>query len=143
VESRAGRIEINSDGWPVVRVDYVGDVQLDVLRDAAQRYAELAERARARGELLCWLVDLDRFEPRLIDALRRRVAGEILAQYTPRIATGTLAEARICRSSLTRGVMTAVAWMVRQPWPTQIFATRQEAESWLREQAKRIPSHGT
>jgi hypothetical protein len=136
-DARTGRIEISCDAWPLVRIDYFGDVRLEALREAAQRYAELAERALAEGKRVSWLVNLNRFEPRPLDALRRRGASEILSQYTPRIAAGTLAEARVCESTLTRGVVTAVTWVVRQPWPTDIFATDREAVAWLEAQASR------
>lgn len=135
VAASPGRIDIDSADWPLVRVVYHGDVALDVLRKAAQQYAELAEHACSQNQRLGWLVNLDAFEAHPIDAVKRRGAAEILAEYAPRIARGTFAEARVVESRVIRGVMTAVTWIVRQPWPIQVFGTVQEAEAWLRERA--------
>jgi len=131
----SGRIDINSDDWPVVRVSYHGEISLRMLHDAAQQYAALADRARTTNQRLRWLVNLDDLDARPADAMKRRKAAEILTEYAPRIAAGTLAEARVVESRVIRGIVTAVTWFARQPWPIQVFATEHEAEAWLRERA--------
>jgi SpoIIAA-like len=124
-----------TDDWPLIRLVYHGDVSLEVLRAATQRSAELSERAFATGQRLSWLVDLNDFDARVLDAVKRRGAAEILAEHVPRIGPGTSAEARVVDSALIRGLLTAVTWIARQPWPIQVFATEREALGWLRTQA--------
>ena len=125
------RIDIERAQWPLIRVYFRGAITPEILHGALERYAALAEEAHARGERLSWLINLDAFDLSINDAIRRKLAAELLDRYGARIAPGTLAEARVASSFLMRGPMTAMAWLVRQRWPLEIFPTEAEAVAWL------------
>ena len=65
-------------------------------------------------------------------AERKRMA-EHLKEQKPRIQASTAGVAIVSSSTLIRGMITAVGWIVPPAAPQSAFATEAEALDWLRE----------
>lgn len=125
-----GAITIDDARWPLVDVEFVGNVSKDDYRSAFARYAELAER----GDKVVWLIDMRRFDPLSVDASTRRAAADVFELHRDALISVSVAEARIIESFVTRNVLTAFDWLTGgNKWPCEQFATQAGAETWLRD----------
>jgi hypothetical protein len=131
-----GRIEVFDDHWPTVIVEWHGIVTAEMVEDAFRTHLALAIRARDSDERIAWLTDLSEFDPLKANAADRKRAARVLAVQQPTVAPHTLAEARVTSSAIVRGVLTAMGWLVHDPWPVNVVATREEALAWLQAQRK-------
>lgn len=131
-----GRIEVFADHWPIVIVEWHGIVTPEMVEHAFRTHLALAIRAREGNVKIGWLTDLSAFDPLKASAADRKRAARVLAVQQPAVAPHTLAEARVAGSAVVRGVLTAMGWLVRDPWPVNVVETREEGLTWLREQRK-------
>jgi hypothetical protein len=129
-----GRIEVFDDSWPIVIVEWHGVVTPEMVEHAFKTHLTLARRAREGGEQIAWLTDLSHFDPLKASAADRKRAALVLAEHQPAVAPHTLAEARVASRAVVRGVLTAMTWLVRDPWPVKIVAARDEGLTWLQKQ---------
>lgn len=67
----------------------------------------------------------------LLGAAERKVAAELLAQFGPRFrAIATVIQGQGFWAGATQSVMTAISLIARQPCPTRIFDSVDEALAW-------------
>lgn len=129
MRTRNGALRIEARRLPIIDITYVGDPQIDDMRDAFVEYARLAER----GEPLLWLVDMREFDPVRVGAAHRQAVAEIFREHEAVLRPVSIAEARVITNPLTRGVVTAFDWLTgANKWPCAQFPNVDEAEAWLR-----------
>lgn len=128
-------IEVSSDDWPRVRVSYTGAVHPALLRESLKDFAAIATRAEQEGVRVTWLVHMDGFRPAHVTAAMRRETADMLKGLMPQVSAITAAEARVASSSRVRGVMTAMTWLLPQPWPVAVFDFEDDAIAWLVERS--------
>ena len=69
----------------------------------------------------------------LPNAAQRAYNANIQQKYPLLFSRGILGSAIVTRSSLVRGVLTALSWMVRPSFPVKVFKTVREGRGWLEE----------
>jgi hypothetical protein len=94
-----------------------------------ERYRQIHETAKARGQLLAILYDLTAAAP--LSAQQRRMQADWLQQHEPLGREVTLGAAFVTTSAIIRGVLTAIFW-VRPPYaPHHVCAQLDEGLDWL------------
>jgi hypothetical protein len=123
--------------WPVFLVTQPErQLSLDAYRDFLM---ELTRRVTSRQEPFVLLVDASRsVKP---DALRRKLIAETMRvthQKHPSLMQGL---GLVLGRQVEQGVVTALSWLVRPPYPLMVFETVSRAKVWGRTCVSRaIPS---
>ncbi len=122
-------IEYDDSEWPIVKVRFLGDTTVD---DVDEMYAKI-DAAIARGPHIQW-TDLREINPLTIDATLRVRAAEHEKRVIETSPEVVLADVRIVRGAVVRGMLTAFEWVSGSaPWPVKNVGTPEEAYAWLRE----------
>lgn len=128
VRLKRGFYRIDTTDWPLVLLTTEGDINPADLERHLAEYRALLDRNLPFG------VVYDASKIGRVDAHIRRRYAEFHQENNEDFR-------RLCRgigfvitSSLVRGALTAVLWMVELPFPYKIFATREEAAAWTRRQ---------
>jgi hypothetical protein len=66
-----------------------------------------------------------------IDARGRKRISEAFARLGPILGQRMVAHAVVVRGKIGSGVLTAVLWVQRPPWPIQAFSAPDDAYRWL------------
>jgi len=124
-----GDIRIDTSGWPVVHVTFVGE-----LEDAAfTRYLEAMDGLLARPGQRALIYDASQTGG--IPASLRKRKTDWLAHNRLRIAQCTLGLAFVLPNALVRGALTAILWVVPMPAPHVVVASveqaREACDRWL------------
>lgn len=125
------RIEFKLEAWPIVRVDFIGEVTPQMFRQSESSFASAFDRAEREGERIDWLLQLGTLAPMVANAAMRKEAAEIARGMLPRMTTVTHAEACIINNAIVRGLFTAMTWILPLTWQAETFATESEALAWL------------
>jgi hypothetical protein len=125
---KRGSYKVDTTEWPLVLIAAEGDIAPNDLERHLVEYRAVLER-----NLPCAII-FDATKVGKIDAYTRRRYTEFMQQNNDDFR-------RLCRgigfvitSSIVRGALTAVLWMVDFPFPYKIFATREESAVWARRQ---------
>jgi hypothetical protein len=110
--------------WPIVICEPIG-VSTDGDID---EYIRTNEQAVARHEPHFVIVDARQGES--MAAVHRRRVADWVTQNEPALRAYRVGLAFVSESALLRGVLTAIYWVRRPPYPTAWFRTLQEAEDW-------------
>jgi hypothetical protein len=120
------RIELTD--WPLVSLTAEGDIAPADLDRHLIEYGALFQRN------LPFAVVYDATKVGKIDAYTRRRYAEFHQENNENFRRLCRGIGFVINSSLVRGALTAVLWMVDFPFPYKIFATRDEAAAWARRQ---------
>lgn len=116
-------IGIDDSRWPIVVVTPPRRVTDDQMRTHLATFAELQ---RDRGGPHILVLDLRRCEK--ISPRQREMIAERMPTATDHRAC--LGLAMVFTSTLTRGILTAIFWLRRPPYPTKIFSELAPALDW-------------
>lgn len=130
--SDAGEITRSTERMPILDVAFRGQLTLEMYQhhlDEVQRILETCTPP------IVILLDMTDFNPFTVTAQMRKSAADAWAKHKELMVRSIAAEARIILSPLARGVMTAFDWLTSTPgrWPCKQFASRVDAELWLRQ----------
>lgn len=129
-----GRIRINHP-WvdetqaPLYRLSYPPETTEQDLR---AYYEKIDAWAASLTEPVAWIVDVGN----LVKATpaQRKLVAEREARFSEvqkRLYRGS---ALVAKSTLTRGIVTAVFWMAPPPYPYKVFDNERDAEAWVTKQ---------
>jgi hypothetical protein len=127
----SSRIDFRFEAWPIVRVEYFGEVTPQIFRESLKLFVDAFERAESEGERIDWLLQLDSLALMRATAGMRKESAEIAKGIMPKMTAVTHAMACVADHAIPRGLVTAITWILPLPWPTQTFATEREAVAWL------------
>ena len=119
--------KIDDSRWPLVLVDWVGDVTLEEIDAHFEKMAMLTRR----GRRFAVLVDMRGIEHQT--AAHRQRGAEKLKSLAREAREAVVCTAHVVSSSIERGVLTAVYWLSAPPFETKVFTDRGAAQAWLSE----------
>jgi len=120
-------IDVDDTRWPLVVIRWPSgaiaetDVEEFLRRSVShlgrhERFASLHDGVRASG----------------LDSKGRKRMSDHVNANRELLKRWHVAAAIVSSSAMVRGVVTAVNWLSPPPFPQRQFATREEAEAWLR-----------
>lgn len=120
---------VDLDGFPLVRLQSPSASEYEAV-DVASFFVcvKLAIARRHPFVLLHDARDLP-----YVDEPRQAQFLDALEQFRPTIERRTIAYAALTSGPLERGLITALAWACKVPFPTRMFATEFEARAFLLE----------
>lgn len=117
--------KIDESRWPLVVVDWVGEVTFEEIDHHFDGMRALVERR----EPFVVVVDMKAVEGQT--ARHRQHGGQRLRELGDLASGVVIAAAHVVRSRLVRGALTAVYWIASPPFPTKVFTDRTDAEAWV------------
>jgi hypothetical protein len=121
-------ILVDESALPMVVVTYPETVSAEQLRTLFARF-DLLSRRHGR---VAYLVDMTLLDPVRSAAGMLKSVGDLFAAHRPALARVTLCEARVIPNGLLRSGLAAFDRLAPDKWPCANFATRREAEAWVR-----------
>jgi hypothetical protein len=112
-------VEIDTSDFPLIVARYPAAVSDEGL----SRYLDALEALGRSGEAVAVMVDT---RDSYLTPRQRQVLGRSMTTTKARI----VACATVIRSPISRGVMTALLWMVRPPFEVRTFSTAAEARTY-------------
>jgi hypothetical protein len=131
----ASKARFDESRWPVVVVT----MPVEPLEGAAfTKYLADAQRYYTRGQHFGFVFDI-RNAPLMSASQRRMIADEIdrAAREFPTIRA---VQGVVIASAMQRGIVKAINWLARQPAPTEVFATVEEAVAWVQKELRAAPA---
>lgn len=120
------KYEYDDSEWPIFRV--AASVGVPTADEYRAHWERVLEHTFERREPFVLLLD-SRYEERP-DALRRQILADAM-QRGMKDRPGKLRGVAVVLSSrLQQGVLTAVNWMVRPPYPMSVFSDLVKAKRW-------------
>lgn len=133
--ARAGvtRVDIDTTMWPIV---VVTPPLTPMTHELVERFkVEWTDLLNHRTERYVCINDLSH-APSMPPAQRRSMT-DWMNENERNLAAQCCATAMVFDSMLMRGALTAMLWMFRPPYPTEVFKTREDALRWAREMLDR------
>jgi hypothetical protein len=119
-------ISLDDRRWPLLIVTFDGlanDAEFDQYLDKLAVYAN-------RGDTWCTIFDATRSVG--APASHRRKMALWIKRYESALARHSAGAAFVIRSSLVRGVLTAIFWIQPLPHAHAVVSTLEEAEEWAK-----------
>jgi hypothetical protein len=117
--------EVDDSRFPLVIVRYRG-----LLDDEAfEAYLQRLQEVRSRGPNVAVL---DATHAGYLPASQRRRQAEWLREHAGMMRDNSLGTAFVIPSTLIRGVLTAILWIVPMPGPHVVVETHEQGEEWAR-----------
>ncbi len=136
--SSSKAIEVSFVRKPLIVVRFVGSPTDAEFRE----YLALLERnlqdSIARGATTAIAIDATA-QPNAISAAQRRTQADWIRSHYHSLATACVGTAFVAPTAILRGIITAVFWMQRLPYPYAVVATLSEAEAWCAGQLAATP----
>jgi hypothetical protein len=122
-------VRVSTDDWPVILMDFdAGIVPDPALNDSLAYLEQLYTEARRDGARTFTITDLSRTH-QLALANQRKVVSEWMTRTLQLQKAVCLGGAIVTPSTILRGLVTAIYWLVPPPVPSTFVATRREAYS--------------
>lgn len=119
--------KVSTVDWPIIVMDLPEKTMPDAgLRDALAYFEEVQKSAKERAERTFTITDLSRMT-QLVPAPQREYVGDWMKRTSLLQKAVSLGAANITPSTILRGFITAIYWLVPPPMPTAFVATRREA----------------
>jgi len=99
--------------------------------DGFRAHLEGCRAPYRRMQPFVMLINMGRHPP--LDADQRRAVSHAIKAYNERYPGLHRALAIVVRSRLERGIVTAISWVAKPPYPFAAFETVDEAKAWLLE----------
>ena len=125
---KRGSYKVETTDWPLVVISAEGDITPAELERHLVEYRSVLDR-----DMPCAIV-FDASKVGKIDAYTRRRYTEFMQQNNDDFRRLCRGIGFVINSSIVRGALTAVLWMVDFPFAYKIFATSDEAAAWARRQ---------
>src|SRR5690606_33816616 len=128
------RIVVDRTSWPIVRVQLPPAATDDEVR----AYLDDLAVPRARKRPYALIIVAERatgFTPK-----QRRMQADYIDPGNDPARRYLKAFAFVARSTLQRGMLTAVFWLRPPEWPHQVFGTWDEAQAWVKSILERSSS---
>jgi hypothetical protein len=119
----------NERDWPIVSFELPPGAQVGEIDQDS--FFEQVEAVFARGGRFATMHDLRFAGP--MEAVRRKRFADWVRAREPMLRRQLIAHAPVVGSSLQRGAITALLWVIKAPAPMQVFTSPDEARAWLRE----------
>jgi len=124
--SNANPFVVDDRQWPLIRISSpTSSVNVE-------SFFEIIDRCLQKKAVFASVHDI-RGLPAL-DALQRKKFAEYIKSRHANLQRFISAHAVVVRSSIERGVVTAVLWLSPAPFPVRVFESPADAEEWAREQ---------
>ncbi|HEU4404153.1 MAG TPA: STAS/SEC14 domain-containing protein [Polyangiaceae bacterium] len=127
--AKQGAITIDTSGWPLVRITFLGEASDEAFQRYLDEYAALIKRG-------LYVTIYDARASRNTKAKNRRLQAEWLRKHDAIVRRNCLGVAFCVSSPLIRGAITAVFWLQPPPMPYFITESIAEAEAWAREKMR-------
>lgn len=131
-------IDVSFVRKPLIVVRFVGAPTDAEFRDYLTLLERNLEDSIARGVTTAVAIDATD-QPNAISAAQRRTQAEWIRAHYQSLATGCAGTAFVAPTAILRGIITAVFWMQRLPYPYAVVATLSEAEAWCAGQLAASP----
>ncbi len=118
---------IDERQWPLIFVDWAGPVSLEEIDAHFDQMTALM----GRGQRFAVVMDIQ--QVLAMPAEQRKRTAARLKELAPKGERTVICNAHIVRSSLAKGMLSAIYWIAPPPFPTKVFTDRAEAEAWARE----------
>lgn len=122
---------ISSEHMPVYRWTFpevATDDELEACFEARRRWA-----ARVHSPV-AWVVDVSNVIK--APATQRRAVAEHMKSFEDFSTRWNAGSALVCPTAWLRGIVTAAFWIAPPKFPTELFATFDEAEAWAKAKLK-------
>ena len=126
IDGPDGHITCDARHWPIVIATWVGDADIESVREFFRWNGEVIERARAEGGYLM-ITDADRASRPAPDV--RRVVAQLTNDMPEDAKSLSHGNYLVLSSALVRGAITAMQWMSREKWTTVQVGSIPEAIS--------------
>lgn len=117
----------DTTAWPLVRIVAP---PLSPSDDEFREHIARIESFYARGGDFAIVVDV-RVAPSMSPS-HRRMLSEALDRQARAYPRSLRALGMVLRSEVQRGILTAIGWFFRPPYPMKVFTDVEEAEAWCR-----------
>ncbi len=121
------RCEFDVQHFPLVLVRSPAVIDEDGIRDMFARFDELYRAKKRYAAVIDSTRTRELPTPKL-----RKVLTDLTEASTADARRWCVGTAMVVNSSIVRGLLTAVAWVVQSPTPTVHVATPREAVNWCR-----------
>jgi hypothetical protein len=127
---------LNTSRWPLLVARFPPVATRESLADF---YSQWQRETEARGRHGV-IVDFAGFNPVFASPVLRKLAAEEVERRRAMFDRYLLAEARVVRDPLTRGIVTAFDWLVGNSFarPKRIVGEFAEAEAWIVRELRRL-----
>ena len=123
-DSSAAIPNIDLSRWPLVKVRWPETLDSEFVHAFLNATASLSRRGEA------YAIVVDGHDAPLPTAAERKMIADRISQNPPP-GTGTLvASAAVLQSSLLRGALTAISWLVKRKYPVRAFTSHAAAVRW-------------
>ena len=129
-------LDIDRSKWPIIVYRIEGEATAEMTQQYVDAVRENIERAEASGERYVSIVISDNLAT---NAAHRKAIASSIEDSSQRIAKVCLGNALVTNSRSTRGLLTALKWVINMPVEIQVFANLESAMSWA-EHLLRAPS---
>lgn len=134
MSTNASKARFDESRWPVVVVTlpvepFDGPSLTKYLADAKRYYT--------RGQHFGFVFDIRNAPP--MSASQRRVIADEIDHSAHEFPTIRTVQAVVIASAVQRGIVKAINWLARQPVPTEVFATVEEAVAWAQKELRAAP----
>jgi hypothetical protein len=134
------RFEVDESSFPLVFVRAPEAFSMESLELFFRDY----ERMLSRNQPFANVTDVTRVRERPPAVARQRLA-EWTKSIEPRVVRYSKGDARVVKSGIIRGAMTAVGWLHQHPVKQQWFSSHEEAVTWaierLEDAGVELPEH--
>lgn len=125
-------ISIDDSRWPIVEMRIVGEMSIaDIDKHFRATTPALCGRGKFAAIVDARHADLPRFDA----AVRHRLS-QGLKEARPILLRTLMCESYVIDSTLARGIITAVWWVIPPAWPVSVLGTLSEASQWIDEQLR-------
>ena len=131
----ASKARFDESRWPVVVVT----LPVEPLEgEALTKYLAEAKRYYTRGQSFGFVFDIRNAPP--MTASQRRIIAEEIDRAAHEFPTIRAVQGVVIASAVQRGIVKAINWLARQPAPTEVFATVEEAVAWVQKELRAVPA---
>ena len=124
-------LKVDTTEWPIVFLTTVGSPTDEQLREHLK---DIEREVLQRGQKFVQIVD--QRESEILNAGQRAIIAEHQATMEDHYASSCLGEAYVSDKKM-QGVMIAVFWQAKPPYPYRFFESLEEAREWAHRLAPR------
>ena len=131
-------IDVSFVRKPLIVVRFTGAPTDAEFRDYLAVLERNLEDSIARGVTTAVAIDASD-QPNAISAAQRRTQADWIRSHYQSLTIGCAGTAFVAPTAILRGIITAVFWMQRLPYPYAVVSTLSEAEAWCAGQLASTP----
>jgi hypothetical protein len=116
---------LDDSQWPLLVVTYPADPPLE---DVVSVFSEVDAFYKRNSDHFAWVVDASRVQH--TEAKARKATSEHEARSKDHMRQFNCGTAFIIKSTLVRGILTAIFWLAPPAYPYEIFSDLASARDW-------------